>query len=418
MINKDFYRELNPIEISLLTEIEKIKIVDCHEHLMSEKDRVNLYVDAFTLFSHYTSADFVVSGMSESDRWEIFPSIEKGWKPQKSLDERFKLFKPFYENIKHSSYARAAHIAMKKFYNINELNEETVHLLSERIQSNNTQGLYDRVLKDACNMEYCMSQGCISDGDLMTSVSWVPNIPKELEEIKYWTGSEVGSFDDFLETISQKIKHIKDSNYIGVKQFITPLSSDLPNYNNAKTLFNDLKTEKTTCLEKINPFTDFIYDYIAKEVAKYDLVFCIHTGYWGDFRDLNPSYILPLASRNKDTKFDLYHLGYPYVKESIILGKCQQNIWLNMCWTYIISQKFAEDALYELLEMVPVNKILGFGGDYFIVEKIFGHLTMARESIARVLGKKIEEKTLSFDDSIIIARKILNENPKFLYNLK
>jgi hypothetical protein len=37
----------------------------------------------------------------------------------------------------------------------------------------------------------------------------------------------------------------------------------------------------------------------------------------------------------------------------------------------------ARTALDEWLDMVPSSKIFGFGGDYAIVEKVYGHVVLA-----------------------------------------
>jgi predicted TIM-barrel fold metal-dependent hydrolase len=124
-----------------------------------------------------------------------------------------------------------------------------------------------------------------------------------------------------------------------------------------------------------------------------------------------------MVDHYKDTCFDIYHVGYPYVREAIMLGKRRSNVWLNMCWTYIISEQFAYEALSEMLDMVPTNKIIGFGGDYIVVEKVFGHLTIARQTIARVLCARVRRGLLTMDRAFDLADKLLRRNPSSLYNL-
>ena len=65
-----------------------------------------------------------------------------------------------------------------------------------------------------------------------------------------------------------------------------------------------------------------------------------------------------------------------------------------------------------------MNKIIGFGADYtFQVEKVYGHLVMARENIAHVLASRIEEGLMDNAEAILIARKWLLDNPRVLYGL-
>lgn len=100
-----------------------------------------------------------------------------------------------------------------------------------------------------------------------------------------------------------------------------------------------------------------------------------------------------------------------------MLGKAWPNVRLNMAWTYIISQHFAYDALSEMVEMLPDNKIFGFGGDYYVIEKVFGHLCMARETIAAVLADKVARHELTAERALRMAEKMLYDNPKEFYGL-
>jgi hypothetical protein len=74
--------------------------------------------------------------------------------------------------------------------------------------------------------------------------------------------------------------------------------------------------------------------------------------------------------------------------------------------------------LGEWIDMVPVNKIIAFGGDYCNpVEKCYGHLTMARENLAHVLAERIDEGLMDKDDAVAIARQWFYETPRALYGL-
>ena len=70
--------------------------------------------------------------------------------------------------------------------------------------------------------------------------------------------------------------------------------------------------------------------------------------------------------------------------------------------------------LDEAIDLIPMNKILAFGGDYsgVVLEKIYGHLVMARENIAEVLARRIMNKQLSESQALTLVRKWFWENPK------
>ena len=112
-------------------------------------------------------------------------------------------------------------------------------------------------------------------------------------------------------------------------------------------------------------------------------------------------------------------MGMPWVREAGLIGKNFPNVWLNLCWSHIVSPEMTVNTLKEWVDLVPVNKIIGFGGDYGKpVEKVYGHLLMARENIARVLGDRVSRGLMSRGEALEIARKWFCTNPKRLYGLK
>ena len=48
---------LTKLQQSLFDAMEKMQIIDTHEHLPDEKVRLEKPADVFTLFSHYTRLD-------------------------------------------------------------------------------------------------------------------------------------------------------------------------------------------------------------------------------------------------------------------------------------------------------------------------------------------------------------------------
>jgi hypothetical protein len=72
--------------------VDKIPIIDTHEHLIQEQERLVQKPDLFEIFlSHYLSSDIVSSGLSIEELAELR-------NPQLPLTDRWKIFKPFWEN--------------------------------------------------------------------------------------------------------------------------------------------------------------------------------------------------------------------------------------------------------------------------------------------------------------------------------
>jgi predicted TIM-barrel fold metal-dependent hydrolase len=409
--------KLNDIEKALLRAIEDFDIIDCHEHLRPEKVRTGAAVDVFTLFSHYTRGDLIVAGMSEATYQALFNR-------DIPLDRRWTLFAPYWEQIRWGSYARAALLAAQRFYGVEDINEKTYQKLSEAMAKANTPGLYQRVLGDACKIRTALTQCGSTDlggTPLLTPVMHMPMI----YDVESWEavsrplcepGATVRTLDDYLDAMRRYVLRVKAEGAVGLKMRSNPYQA--PSRHEALSAFEQLRSGAAPRLPIPNPLRDYVVDETIAFAARQGLVICVHTGYWGDFRTLDPLHMIPILQRHPQARFDIYHLGYPWVRETLMLGKGFPNVWLNLCWTHIISQQFVIAALNEAIDLIPMNKLLAFGGDYEVpVEKVYGHLVMAREDIARVLAQRIEQGRMTEDDALTLARKWFWENPKELYGL-
>ena len=102
-----------------------------------------------------------------------------------------------------------------------------------------------------------------------------------------------------------------------------------------------------------------------------------------------------------------------------MLGKGFPNVWLNFCWDHVISQRMATDALRESLDLLPTNRIIAFGGDYGpeSLEKIYGHLQMAKEDAAEALAERVAARRMSERQAREVAQAWFYDNPKAFYRL-
>jgi hypothetical protein len=156
--------------------------------------------------------------------------------------------------------------------------------------------------------------------------------------------------------------------------------------------------------------------------GKVGLVVAVHCGIiwdcWQDFARNHPRNMILLLRRYRDTAFDLYHGGMPWVREMAVIGNQYPNAHLNLVWCHQISPYMTEHMLNEWIDLVPLNKIIGFGGDNCDgPEKTYGVLRMMQENIARALSVRIERRQLSESRALDICRMWLYENPRRIYAL-
>lgn len=401
----------------LLSEIRSWEIIDCHEHLPEERERTGAPVDALTLFSHYTHNDLINAGMSR----EAYDRLADTSVP---LDARWQSVKPYWERIRFTGYARPLLLAIRRFYGCEDLSDDTYETISARMQAANTPGLYHRVLREACNIRTCLTQiGRVPDDnrDLLTPILPAATfcaIPDRATLERLATGgTAIKTLGDYVDHMRRRLREAKAQGVVGLKMMASPHT--VPAREAADHAFARM-------LDAYDYDTRVLGDRLLNELldlaADEDMTVAVHCGLiwtnWQDFSQLHPRNMIPLLLAHQRTRFDLYHAGLPWVRETGAIGKSYPNVWLNLCWAHIMAPAMTANTLDEWLDMVPYTKILGFGGDYHKpVEKVYGHLELALGNLTQVLARRVASGWMTSAQALRVAHAWLWDNPVELYRL-
>ncbi|HCU36666.1 MAG TPA: hypothetical protein DGT21_14825 [Armatimonadetes bacterium] len=405
----------------LMDAMAEMTVIDAHEHLPEETERTGNPVDAFTLFSHYTQTDLKSAAMSAE-------AYERLQAPETPLEEKWQLVAPYWERIKHGSYSRPVRIAVRELYGFEDLNEDTYRPLSEVMAEHNTPGIYDHTIRELCHIEKCLTQiGRVptANRDLL-----VPLLPMSLYSAVHH-GHEmtdraaaldmsVASLAEYVEVMRAGMGRWKSDGVVGVKAIAADIPQPSP--GDAAGAFERVMALSEPAASDAANLSAYLFHQMLDIAGELGLIVAVHCGIiWNNYNDFyttHPKHIIPWLLAHRNTTFDLYHAAMPWYGDMGVLAKEMPHAYLNMCWCHVISQQMSRAALDEWIDLVPVNKIIGFGGDYSKpVEKIYGHLLMAKEDIAAVLGRRVDAGLLSLEEAVDLARGFLYENPKALYGL-
>lgn len=409
---------MDDLQARLLEEIGSWEIIDCHEHLAEESARVGKPVDALTLFSHYTHNDLITAGMTR----EAYDRLLDYSVP---VEERWRAVAPYWERIRFTGYGRAVTLAVRRFYGCEELSDDTYQVIGERMRAANTPGLYRRVLREACRIRVALTQiGRVPDEDRDLLVPLLPAgnygaVPtRERLEERAGRGDGVADLAAYGELLRADLRAAKAQGVVGLKIMSHPLPPAEPEA--AVAAFTRLREGRDF---DPAPLQTYLEHEVFEAAAEEGLVVAVHCGLiwtnWGDFTATNPLHMVPTLAAHRRTRFDLYHAGLPWVRETGVIGKTFPNVWLNLCWCHIISPEMTKAALNEWLDLVPYTKILGFGGDYGVpVEKVYGHLRLAQEDLAAVLAGRVAGGSMTEHQALTVAHAWLWDNPVELYSLQ
>jgi len=404
----------------LMREMDSMDIIDAHEHLIPEEKRISKQADVFTLFNHYVNCDLISAGIDPEDLRLVFNS-------DLPLQERWQKLEYYWNQIKYSSYAKCTRITVEKLYGIDDINVNTIEEISAKVANGNKPGLYQEIF-DRCNIKYVIDQNGLtkmpdpiySQMPLLQGSSFmIFATKKRFDKMCKEFNMEVTSLGDCMKLLDKQLSAWKEQGVVSIKIRTAPNVE--PNAIEAEKRLQEMLKAGDWHIDNyqtMDPFNNYILHECMELAAEHDFVVSAHAGVWGDFRDMDSKDLLTLAIAHPETKYDLYHLGFPFIRDTIMIAKNNPNVYLNLCWTHILSQTQTNSALREIVDSVPLNKVSAFGGDFVgHVENIVGHLQMAKEDFAEVFAEEIQRGRFDFHEAVGILKQCFYDNPKNLYKL-
>lgn len=397
---------------AILDQTEALEIVSSHEHLLSEEERYALKPGLFTLLSHYAADDLRSAGL-------------KG-EPKSWAD-----IEPWWRHVRGTGYGQAVRIAIRDIYGVGDLNGQTARLLDERIASANRPGLYERVLKRMARIRYAVLddywRGEPVRPDprffvLARKLDWFCTVRQasDVRRMEEVTGVAIGGVAGLKRAMERRLQQSLEAGLVAIKTTLAysrPLEFAAVEEREAQQDFDLLM--KSPQAAPPRRLSDHMFHHALALATDHGLPVQVHTGTLAGNRGMldhtRPGLLNPLFLRYPRVTFDLFHTGWPWTGEVAALAKMFPNVTADFCWMWVLSPAGARRALDEMLETVPANKILGFGGDYRYAELTYAHARMARAGIAEVLAAKAARGWCSAAQAVETARLLLADNAARLF---
>lgn len=334
--------------------------------------------------------------------------------------EKWEKLKPFWPAVKHGQFARIMLLGLKEWFGVTDLNEQTIEHLGQEVRRQQRTGFYDEALVRKCGIGKIISNGKTWEGYDHDFIRVIVNIPqivcqKQLREFEQKIGRTIRSVGQLEEALDEYVERAVAAGCVGFKTVVQPVPP-LP--------------------QSIAPLVQHIIDNpaIPPEAQRQQLASWVHrrcldamrgqgkivAAHAGTYADLSshPVNFYALMEEYRDIHFDLFHMGIPLTRETGNIAKHLPNVIVNLNGAALTSQHMFEAGLQEWLDFVPVNKVIGFGGDYqWMPQLVWGHLQIMRESYAKVFAARIRRGMIDFDASIDVLRQWLWDNPKRYYRI-
>ena len=416
------------LTMEILTEIENFEIIDSHEHIEPEAERVKRDTDVIEMIDNYVIGDLHAAGCP--------PEVaEKIVDPQGDITPRWELLAPYWPKIRNGSYARMWIRTLQDLFDCHEISAATLTAATEKMRQANQPGWYKQVLKERCNIAISV----LDNSDVGTDCDrelFVPAIratqfmeartKQQLEELSASTDRAIHTLDDLVAATQEYISQMHADGAVALKvgqAYRRILQYDKVTRAEAERLFNRIFDHLGEGLSwaEAKPLQDYMLHKCVQAAMENDMTIIFHTGIQAGGNNIvtntNPTLLTNLFLEYKQARFDLFHAGYPYARECGVLAKYFSNVWADLAWMHIISAAGTRQILRDWLDLIPANKILGFGGDLRHVELVYGHLYEARRNIAQVLAERVERGDDTMDEAICIAQSLLHDSAAEAFNL-
>jgi len=422
--------------------VDSVRLIDTHEHQVSEKYWLENEYSLFSWFiqpwfGQYAGLDMISAGMSPQD-------MEKLRDPSVPMEQRWELVAPWWPFARTTGFGQSVRLAARDIYGIKRIDDTSWEELNKRIVASHKAGHYRRVLYEMSGIDVIILDRNVradpyvhSDfvkEDVRPRVVLVKRFddtfirltPDSLGLIERDWGEHVDDMDELLAALDGEFERMERSGvYVGVKCAMAydriVHYEDAPR-SEAEKIFYRIRGGETVKDIERRPFEDFMLNEVARRVGERGLVMQVHAGILagGDANVTRTSvtHMNSLFARHPKTRFSVFHGSFPYMGELAAIAKNMPNVYIDNCWMPIISPSQTKQWMHAWIETVPLNKLMGFGGDYNFPEGTYGHSLVARHILADVLTDKVREGYFTVGEASWAARRILRDNAIDLFSLE
>ena len=428
----------------LLEYAWSLDIVDTHEHLIREELWMNEPGDILSdWLKMYFSCDLISAGLSHGDL-----EIARDPISQKNIIEKWSILEPYWNAARNTGYGQSLDLAAKGLYGLEGINRDTIEELNnifltakqETVESRKSH--YKYVLKEKSKISVSVQDTVnevmkeVPDIEFYRPVyrlDWFIN-PDSVHGIRIEgekAGIPIHCLEDWKAVTEFHLDEvIKKFGIVAVKSGLAYERSlyyaKVP-YHVADTHFCEIlggthpRSVHITRIVMPKEFQDYMMHFILSLLEKRNMTIQFHTGLQegsgNHISNSNPEHMTNLFLEYPGVKFDIFHIGFPYQQSLGVMAKNFPNVYIDMAWAHIISPETSIRAIVEWLDSVPANKISAFGGDYFFVDGVYGHITLARENVAKALAIKVNRGSFNMDRAMGIMLWMFVDTPSKIFNL-
>jgi len=398
------------IDRQLLFEIQKIKAIDDHAHVLPARN----------------------------------PDLSEGERPDPlgktpfEYPVRLRVNNPEYVDTWHALYGYTHH-DMAADHAREALKAKLRLMIEKRTE-------YPSWVLDQAGIEAILvNMPLLGPGQNAPRFFWVPRADGFLfpfaseEERINWFRKEVGldtqpsSMGEYLDTLRRQLDRWKNAGTVAIKfaiAYVRPLDFARVPDDEANRIFEHVRQDKKLSTHDSKTLQDFLFHFMAREAGRRGLAVQIHTGIgaqpYFDIAGSNPMLLETTFNDTalRQTKFVMLHGGWPFDREAGAM-LIKPNVYADFsAQVFLRSTEALSQTLRAWLEWYP-EKIL-FGSDAYPddtplanwEEKLWLASRTSRQALALALSQMMRAGQITRPRAVELARMVLHDNAAKLYGLE
>ena len=406
--------------------VDQVPIISTHEHLLAERRILAGFpepLDFSQILYTYNPADLISSGMPNSV-WDDIRGTET------PLDKKWKLLEPYWEESRHTGYGWAVDITVRNYYGLDGLSSRTYAELDKRMRAERRPGIYRRMLQEAAGIDHGVSnlqdewsdelagQDFLYPSRLVDQYVFLSS-REDLIELAEQEKTDLGTPGAVRAMFDRIIGGWKRNGTVAAKCFTRTDIACVSEQDGQRVLDAAMTRDDN---DVVKPLQDFMFNQLVPACVDHGMPIQVHTGLgsgnnYPSPQSRHPMLLWDVCARYPEARFDVFHAGYPWMREVAALARVNTSAYADLCWGHVVNPSAARATLDEWLDSIPCSKIFAFGGDYWQPEGTYGHSVIARTNVGDVLAARVERDRMTMSDAKKVAVMILRENARQFFGI-
>ena len=433
----------------LAVEINSLALVDTHEHLLTEDqwagDNAKLIAGMKEagqpewgdpnpdilqdLFMNYVPSDLEVAGATKEALQRLFDPAAG------DIESRFAGIRKAWEATQFTGYGEAVRLIARDVYGLDAITPEGLETAQRKLEELRQPGERLRLLSEVGGLDHVQIDdfqwACKPDESgpdfFLYDLSWAgfANGDVKVEDIQQETGIEVRGLEDLREALTAIFRRYArcaiavKAQHAYQRTLHWQERTDDEAANALRVVLAGGEIEEATRLA----LGDWCWARGVELAIENNLPFKLHTGHHAGTGCMPIDWVragnlCPLLARYPEARFVLMHTSYPYTDELVSIAKHYPNVWVDLCWAWAIDPYTSADFVRRFLHAVPSNKLFAFGGDTFWPTSAVAYSVQARRGLRRALEAEIVEGSLTEQEAITIARRLMHDNQYACFDIE